>query len=233
MWCHPSSFRSSRCATIVLIAVVLVSTGCSDRAPEESPVPTPTLALPAPTIDPLALSSARVQEWAGQFFDCVQGDADIGSGFREGVESRVESGDVGPDLKQFIGEGFFEDRDVFVGVLVKEAEQDQEKVALMSVLLGAMLDLFATDDPLPFETLDIDDAEIELLLGQFHDCLGSDRELRAPFLAQGNGEVASGYLEELLRERDWYVGLMYIHTVQDAAARRFKALQGQGPDICP
>ena len=150
------------------------------------------------------------------------------------MESRVESGDVGPDLKQFIGEGFFEDRDVFVGVLVKEAEQDQEKVALMSVLLGAMLDLFATDDPLPFETLDIDDAEIELLLGQFHDCLGSDRELRAPFLAQGNGEVASGYLEELLRERDWYVGLMYIHTVQDAAAaRRFKALQGQGPDICP
>ena len=115
------------------------------------------------------------------------------------MESRVESGDVGPDLKQFIGEGFFEDRDVFVGVLVKEVEQDQEKVALMSVLLGAMLDLCATDDPLPIEALDIDDAEIELLLGQFHDCLGSDRELRASFLAQGNGEVASGYLEYLLR----------------------------------
>ena len=69
--------------TIVLIAIVLVSTGCSDRAPEESPVPTPTLALPAPTIDPLALSPARVEEWAGQFFDCVQGDDDIGGGFRE------------------------------------------------------------------------------------------------------------------------------------------------------
>ena len=97
-----------------------------------------------------------------------------------------------------------------------------------------MLDLCATDGPLPIETLGIDDAGIELLLGQFHECLGSDRELRASFLAQADGEVATGYLEFLLRERDWYVGLMYIHTVQDAAAaRRFQTLQDLGPDICP
>ena len=220
--------------TIFLIAIVLVSTGCSGRAPAESPVPTPTVALPPPTMDLLALSPARVQEWAGQFFDCVQDDDDIGSGFRKGVESKTESADTGPDLKQFLGEGFFEDRDAFVGLLVQGAERGPERVALMSVLLGVMLDLCATDDPLPIEALDIDDAEIELLLGQFHDCLGSDRELRESFLAQGNGEVASRYLEYLLSEKDWYVGLMYAHTVQDAAAaRRLKALQDRVPDICP
>ena len=46
--------------TIVLIALVLVSTGCWGRAPAESPVPTPTVALPPPTIDLLSLSPARV-----------------------------------------------------------------------------------------------------------------------------------------------------------------------------
>ena len=104
----------------------------------------------------------------------------------------------------------------------------------MSVLMGAMLDLCATDEPLPIEALGIYDAEIELLLSQFHDCLQSDRDLRVSFMAEGNGEVASRYLEYHLSEKYWYVGLMYIHTVQGAAAaRRLKALQERGPDICP
>ena len=80
--------------TTFLIAIVLVSTGGSGRAPAESPVPTLTVALPTPTMDLLALSPARVQEWAGQFSDCVQDDDDIGSGFRKGVESKTESVDT-------------------------------------------------------------------------------------------------------------------------------------------
>ena len=137
-------------------------------------------------------------------------------------------------MKQFLGEGFLEDRDAFVGLLVQGAERGPERVALMSVLLGVTLGLCATDDPLPIEALDIDDAEIELLLGQFHDCLESDQELRASFLAQGNGEGASRYLEYILSEKEWYVGLMYTHTVLDAAAaRRLKALQERVLDICP
>ncbi len=91
-----------------------------------------------------------------------------------------------------------------------------------------------TDDPLPVEALGIVDAEIKVLLGQFHDCLESGRELRSSFLAQGNGEAASVYLESLLEERNRYVLLMYINTVQDAAAaQRLKAWQDRSPDFCP
>lgn len=215
--------------TTVLIIVLLVSTGCSARAPAESTVPTPTLALPPPTLDLHALSPAGVEEWAGQFYDCVQGDDDFGSGFEEGVESA----DVGPDFKQFFREELLENRDAFVETLVDGLERRQEIVAVLSVLMGTMLKLCATDDPLPIETMGIDDADIELLLGQFHDCLESDPELRASFLAQGNEKVVSRYLEFLLRDRDWYVGVMYMHTVQGAAAaQRLKAWQDRATDGC-
>ena len=114
------------------------------------------------------------------------------------------------DFKQFFSEELLGDRDAFAGVLVQGVERDPERVVVLSVLMGTMLDLCATDDPLPIEALGIDDAEIEQRLGDFHDCLNSDRELRDSFLAQGDREVVTGYLEFLLRERDWYVGLMYI-----------------------
>ncbi len=74
-------------------------------------MPTPTLALPAPTVDLSSLSPAGIQEWAGQLFDCVQDDEDVAAGFEEGVEAA----DVDSDFKQFFSEELLEDRDAFVG----------------------------------------------------------------------------------------------------------------------
>ena len=56
---------------VVLIAVLLVSAGCSASVPAKSPAPAPTLALPALTMDPRALSPEEMHEWAGEFYDCI------------------------------------------------------------------------------------------------------------------------------------------------------------------
>ena len=183
-----------------------------------SAVPTPTpvvITVFAPTPEPYVAAPGSMEHGIDELYRCLQESEELRSFMLVGMEQEGWSGEFADDQLSIL----LDDQDSFTELALDGAAEDSVLASALS-LMGEMAgELCGLEDapPVPVfgDDLEMSDAEVEALLGEFFDCYHSDPEAQA-FIKSIFVEGPKGHLfEPMMNDRDLFLEPLLAYMLQD------------------